>query len=238
MQALDEFIESFLGYGNLRSPLWFLGMEEGGGRDVAELARRVALWDSRGRSVCEDLAEYHRAMGVGQFFDRGRPKLQPTWCALMKALQAWRGESYDLDTLRRVQATELGTSGGATALLELLPLPSPKASDWTYRELATRRGYLADRSSYVSHVLPRRIGRLHQVVRDAQPKAVVCYGLSYVEHWRAVAGTSLDPVTIGDRQCLSARVDRTQFLIVPHPSRANATRLWEAIGHQLRATAL
>jgi hypothetical protein len=34
-EILGNFIESFFGYGNLSAPLWFIGMEEGGGKTVA-----------------------------------------------------------------------------------------------------------------------------------------------------------------------------------------------------------
>lgn len=238
MEALDQFIDSFLGYGNLQAPLWFVGMEEGGGQSLAELSDRLRAWDQRGRQPCEDLAGYHRAIGVTQFFDLPHPKLQTTWCALMKALQAWRGGASDLSTLRTLQASELGTLGGPVALLELLPLPAPRVDAWPYRELAEQRPYLADRSRYVAHLLPRRIERLRAAVRLARPQAVVCYGMGYASHWETVSGGALSFRTIGGRRCLFGSIARTQFLVVPHPSRANATQFWTSVGAELSRHAL
>ncbi len=57
MRSLEEFMMHFAGYGNLAAPIWFIGMEEGGGADVAELQRRVDAWRTRGSRTLEDLAE-------------------------------------------------------------------------------------------------------------------------------------------------------------------------------------
>jgi hypothetical protein len=238
MHALGEFIDTFVGYGNLRAPLWFFGMEEGGGRDVAELLLRVNSWDVRGRQACEDLAGYHRAIGVTKFFGENRPRLQPTWTALMKALQARREGPTDPASLRMIQATEFGAHDGPVALLEMLPLPSPSLGSWPYSELANLVPYLRDRASYVANVLPARVQRLGRLVQQHEPAAVVCYGLSYTEYWSSVFAVPLEAVTLAERRCLSGRVGRTQVLVAPHPARANATKLWEAIGLQLRESAL
>ncbi|MBC8136283.1 MAG: hypothetical protein H8F28_10385 [Fibrella sp.] len=37
----QEFCNGFLGYGNLSAPLWFIGMEEGGGKSESEIAARL-----------------------------------------------------------------------------------------------------------------------------------------------------------------------------------------------------
>ncbi len=238
MKVLGQYIETFVGYGRLQAPLWFLGMEEGGGQDVAELSRRLSAWDARGRQACEDLAGFHRAIEVTKYFSADRPVLQPTWCALMKVLQAWRGGTSEAATLRVIQAAEWGAHDGPAALLELLPLPAPSIGSWPYRELADRMPYLRDRASYVGHVLPGRVHRFSQLVTQYQPAAVVCYGLGYIEHWKAVFAVPLTEITIAERRCFGGRLGRTRVLVVPHPARANATKLWEAIGLQLREAAL
>lgn len=45
MKFLEEFTNSFFGYGNLKSDIWFIGHEEGSSQNsVAELEARVNLW--------------------------------------------------------------------------------------------------------------------------------------------------------------------------------------------------
>jgi hypothetical protein len=236
VNALAAYIDTFLGYGRLSAPLWFMGMEEGGGRDVAELSRRVCAWDARGGHSCEDLSGYHRAIGITEFFDEGRPRLQPTWCALMKALQAWRGRPIDTRTLHSLQTTEWGAIDGPVALLELLPLPAPTTDDWPYPELAAQMPALRDRTSYLAHVLPARTQRYEELVQQYQPAAVVCYGIGYLRHWESVFGVPLEPIRIDGRRCFGGRSGCTRVLVVPHPARANANTLWRAIGLHLRGT--
>jgi hypothetical protein len=40
-KELDQFAHNFLGYGNLESPIWFIGMEEGGGNTKEEIKSRL-----------------------------------------------------------------------------------------------------------------------------------------------------------------------------------------------------
>lgn len=237
MDALDGFIKTFVGYGNLRAPMWFLGMEEGGGRDVGELRLRVSTWNERGRRATEDLAGFHRAIGVTKYFVEDRPKLQQTWCALMKVLQAWRGGSTDLTTLRSVQAKEFGSNDGPAALLELLPLPAQSIDSWPYRELSTSVPQLASRSSYVDHVLPMRVQLLSQLVRKYRPTAVVCYGLGYAKHWDSIFEVALNTVEIDKRRCLEGQLGDTTLTIAPHPARASSTKLWTTVGSRLQGAA-
>lgn len=237
VDALDGFIKTFVGYGNLRAPMWFLGMEEGGGRDVAELRHRVSTWNERGRRATEDLAGFHRGIGVTKYFVEDRPKLQQTWCALMKALQAWRGGSTDLATLRSVQAKEFGSNDGPAALLELLPLPAQSIDSWPYQELSTSVPQLASRSSYVDHVLPMRVQLLSQLVRMYRPTAVVCYGLGYAKHWESIFEVALETAVLEERRCLSGWLGPTQVLVAPHPARANSSLLWTTIGLRLQDAA-
>jgi len=44
-------------------------------------------------------------------------------------------------------------------------------------------------------------------------------------------------INIAGRLCLGGRMARTQLQGVPHLVRANSSKLWEAIGRQLRGTA-
>lgn len=149
MYALNDFMRDFAGYGHRSAPLWFVGMEEGGGRDIAELQRRVATWDARGRRPLENLAEFHHAIGEARYFSVPFP-LQPTWAALGRILQSWRGALADIPSLQRVQATSLGSEDDLASLVELLPLPSPTVHSWPYAALAEEHPCLVDRKRYQS----------------------------------------------------------------------------------------
>jgi hypothetical protein len=61
---LSDYMDSFLGYGNIQGPYWFVGMEEGGGKTCAEIAQRITQWENRGKQPLEDLFEYH--LGINE----------------------------------------------------------------------------------------------------------------------------------------------------------------------------
>ncbi len=230
IDALQAYMASFAGYGDLRAPLWFVGMEEGGGRDVDELARRVDAWDVRGRQRLEDLAGYHRAIGMSRHFAAPFP-LQRTWGPLARVLQASRGASTALSELRHVQATQLGAHGGGAALLELLPLPAPNTNTWPYAALAKHVPALRDRAAYRTTYQPERLAMLRALMREGRPRAVICYGLGYWESWTALAGAPLRPITIGERACYVGETSGSMLLAVPHPVAHGGTNyFWEAVG--------
>ena len=59
--ALENFIQSFVGYGNLESDVWFIGMEEGGGVTENEVRARLEAWVNRGQLQIENVCEFHVA---------------------------------------------------------------------------------------------------------------------------------------------------------------------------------
>lgn len=44
---LSDYMDSFLGYGNIQGSYWFVGMEEGGGKTCPEIAQRITQWENR-----------------------------------------------------------------------------------------------------------------------------------------------------------------------------------------------
>lgn len=236
IDALQAYMASFAGYGDLRAPLWFVGMEEGGGRNVEELMRRVDAWDARGRRRLEDLAGYHRAIGMPRHFEAPYP-LQRTWGPLARVLQASQSASTDLSVLRQVQATQLGAHGGGAALLELLPLPAPNTNTWPYAALAKDLPALRDRATYRTTYQPARRAMLRALIREGRPRVVICYGLGYLESWTALAGAPLRQITIAERACYVGDVSGSMLLAVPHPvAHGGTARFWEAVGSTMAAS--
>ena len=237
MNALDDFISHFAGYGHLGAPLWFVGMEEGGGRSGAELQCRVEAWDARGRRALEDLAGFHHAIGEAKYFRAPYP-LQRTWTSLGRALQTWRGESTDIASLQQVQATVLGADNGLASLVELLPLPSPDTQAWPYSALADEHPHLADRKHYKSAYVGPRTDMLRGLVRKAKPRAVIFYGLAYLKFWSAISGRPLNRTQIAGQTCYVGQMGSPYFIATPHPTAHGMTKLfWEGIGTHARALA-
>jgi hypothetical protein len=225
--AVAAFIATFYGYGNWSAPVWFVGMEEGGGGTAEEIARRIAAWHQRGESELEDLVEYHEAIGVIRHFG-AQPALQSTWSKLIRILFAMHGQTPTNDDLRRVQADRFGRRSGDTALLELLPLPSPGTNRWPYAQLTTIP-YLSTRDAYVAHVRPARVRRLRERLAAHRPRFVIFYGAAYLSWWSEIAGVSL--VIDSNTGFAIATREGTTFAVAKHPAaRGLTTDYFASIG--------
>lgn len=155
---LSDFARLHYGYGDFRGDFWFVGMEEGGGDSFEDIERRLQTWRKRGGLELDDVAEYHKEMGITHLF-RERPRIQTTWGGLIRILMATKGRTPSTDDIREYQRDCLGRTVGETCLLELLPLPSPSTKHWFYGE-HSRLPYLVNRDAYREAFIRRRIGHL------------------------------------------------------------------------------
>jgi hypothetical protein len=236
---LAQYMDSFFGYGNTKAPLWFVGMEEGGGGTVEEVASRLAAWNQRGRPMVDDVAEFHYAIGQQRWFVPGAPT-QNTWRQLIRTTLLAHELPVSLEAIRDYQVQRFSRSGGDVASLELLPLPSTstRQEHWRYAGWSNIKA-LAARETYRQHFLPLRIARLRELISQERPGAVVFYGVTYQQHWEAISGAVFGSGEFPRTET----VDGTRFFVVPHPtagpSRAHAKTpqaCFEAVGAALQAT--
>jgi hypothetical protein len=208
---LRDFVRLFFGYGSWAAPLWFIGMEEGGGNSIDEIERRLRAWD--GSDALADIGEYHNEIGGTDWFAR-HPPLQTTWAKLIRVVLASHGQQQaTTEDVRAYQRDHLGRRAGETAIIELLPLPSPSTSAWLYPSWGV--ALYATREDYVRAELPGRIAELRRRLLQHKPKVVVFYGLGYREHWEAIAGGRFESVE-GTRFFALKR--ESLFIMAPHPA--------------------
>lgn len=207
-------------------------MEEGGGDDEAEIASRLSAWDRRGRLELEDVAEYHREFGVTKFW-RDKPPTQPTWRQLIRLVltaKLNRQKSVELLQIRQYQRDHWGKHGDEACLLELLPLPSPKAKVWHYNTWSNV-SQLSSRESYREWLLSKRAEFIRQQIGKHRPKFVVFYGKKYFKRWQEIANVSS---RIDDPDgCAIWKSKATTFVAVPHPSSKRANVFWTTVGSRL-----
>ncbi|SFK79826.1 hypothetical protein [Shimia haliotis] len=127
-ELLSDFMNSFLGYGDLSADTWFIGMEEGGGNSLEDVQMRIGTWDKRGRRALEDCAEYHHAIGKGHLFTPPVRAAQKTWDWLIRAQLISEGKPFDISASKMMQCERWLRSDSKTCGLELLPLPSPNVN--------------------------------------------------------------------------------------------------------------
>lgn len=232
--VLTNFIQGFYGYGTYQARFWFVGMEEGGGNTLADISRRLGAWDIRGRKELEEVADYHRAIGVDNLFDN-RPKLQPTWNKLIRIALTADGQTCDTESIRNYQKSRLGTMHGDTCLLELLPLPSPNTNTWLYHDNSSLP-YLIDRNTYRAHITGVRIAHLQDRLSRHKPKAVVFYSLQYQAYWEQIADVYnwvKSPESI-----MHGSGNQTLFIVAKHPATKGVTNeYFHQIGRLIAAKA-
>ena len=229
-QLLEDYMAVHWGYGNPGAGYWFVGVEQGGGGTFDELQRRLDAWRGRGRREFEDLHEYHLAIGQDCWTRSSRPLLQSTWKQLVRTVLAANGQSATIDSVRHYQSNDLGRQGGATCLVELNPLPSPRTATWQYGQW-TSLPQLRDRHTYFAQVVPDRVLRLRQLIDRYAPQIVVFYGLEQKLQWERLVE---QPFVIGRVEGFQvARRGPSRCFLVRHPSRAR-NQLFESLGNAMR----
>jgi hypothetical protein len=214
-EVLKDFMKNFFGYGDLNAPVWFVGMEEGGGASMAEIEARLATWVRRGRKTLEDVAIFHEEFGDGRCFSH-RPPLQSTWKELMRVVLIRRGEDPDNEALREYQRTEFARTGSGVALLELMPLPKPSIASWPYAEWTDPAAFpqLSTIRLYRKHTRSNRIEAIRALIRQQKPKTVLFYGQSYRKYWEMICERQFE----ADDGLWRAEDDMTLFIMCPHPA--------------------
>lgn len=222
-QLLLAFISGFYGYGNYRAKYWFVGMEERGGELQKDIVQRLNAWDRRGRNELEDVVDYHREIGITHHFSE-HAVLQPTWNKIIRVLLSIEGREPTTADIKDYQKNQLARTNGKSCLIELLPLPSPKANLWLHYSKYSRLPFLKSRDDYVEHVKPQRIEHLKRRIDEYRPKTIVFYSKGYEKDWREIAGvefklTEPDDVEVGKSK-------ETLFIITKHPVTTGVTNAY------------
>lgn len=216
-ELLTDFASGFFGYGNLSAPIWFIGMEEGGGNTAAEVAARLDAWVAHDRAPVVDVVSYSTSAGLDEhahWFTGQRPPLQSTWRQLIRVQLGRLGESCDAESVRCYQRDNFARSGGEECLLELLPLPSPSIAHWHYSEWS-RLAWLQSRDAYRAQLIPARIEKLQALMEHHRPLSVVFYGLGYLDEWSRICRADFDSGGEGWRE---TRTGETTCVAIPHPA--------------------
>jgi len=219
-QLLSEFMNDFYGYGNLSSPYWFIGKEEGGGITIEENYKRIAAWEMSGKTTTVDIIDYHKSLG---FTEKQLTSIQPTWTKLIQVLLEIEGsDPISKETRRQYQRYNLGKFDSNNCCLELMPMASRSTGLWLWKQLFVNYFDYKDRKEYFEAVAPLRREKLQHLIDKHRPKVVLFYSsqTNYIEEWSKIS-------RIDDWKWIKVnnyfkygwgKSKDTLFVITPHPT--------------------
>ena len=234
---IKEYVQTFYGFGNWNAKIWFIGIEEAGGADEADVQRRLLAWAEHGRRDLENAPEFYPACGNRCWHGEGA-KLQPTWRQLIRILFLARGVADDDAAMLEYQRHQLGVAKGETCIAELLPLPSPGTAEWSYQHWSDL-AWLRSRKDYVARARAGRENQLRSKIKLHQPKAVIFYGLelpggiSLLPSWSSIAGGRFDQAFEDEEILLWRQTGDTALFVTRHPA-AESDNYFRKIGIFLR----
>ncbi len=180
-------MNGFFGYGNLKAPYWFIGKEEGGGKDLEENFRRILTWEYFGKPTTVDMIDYHIKLG---FTDKQLNNIQATWTKLVQILLTMEGKEGSKEERRSYQRNHLGRLKGNNCCLELMPMASRSTGLWLWESIFRDYFDQNNREAYLTTTVPMRITKLKTLIKQYAPRLVLFYSTQkdYVERWEEVAG--------------------------------------------------
>ena len=243
-EKVEKYMNSYYGFGNWNSNIWFVGMEEGGGQDEDEVNKRIESWSTTKKDLIDNKA-HHERIGITQFFDRG--VLQKTWMRLIRLKLSIEGKlsgisSEDTEMIREIQKNSWGRLDSDNALLDLFPLPSPNAKDWFYNEKFnwTEIEYLKNRETYRNELETPRINYLYKKLTKHAPRLVIFYSKEYTSYWNKIVRSDFDTeskilFSRGKNEVRAITKGATCFIQVPFPGRnAQSNVFWTEAGEKIR----
>jgi len=212
---IQNRIKNFWGYGNLESPIWIVGMEEGF-HSIDAVSDRKMLERQFSLPIVNGMFDASRPIDIdirdltnlSPFLPNA--KIQPTWKFII-ALSIFLCEGREpckeeiLDFQRSILADG---KKNEVATIELMPLPSPDTSSWLF-------GYIAGfetRESYLRTYKKHRTQGLKDLVKKYSPKVVIFYSMNYFSDWVEVIGEVPEKIT---DQMYFVKIEKTSFCIIP-----------------------
>lgn len=234
-QLIENRIDNFLGYGNLDSDIWFIGMEEGLG-DEKTLEKRFLRTNNK-RVV--DIQDDIKGITDHEIWFSENLRIQPTWSKLIRILLVLNSEEGDdREKIREFQKNCFARKDSNHCILELMPLPckSTKDKDWVYHKLCDIP-YLKTREEYFDRIMPKRIDLFEKLLKEENnPQTVIFYSFTYKNKWEEIIGCSFQITSRNnDNYIYFHDSAKTKYFVIPHPTARGYTNGdWNEIAGKIR----
>lgn len=244
---LKNYIENFYGYGNLESDYWFIGKEEAGGETHQEINSRLETWKNMKGKKVVDTYDFHKKVTNenGKTFEfLFENKVQKTWLGLIKLIFSLEDKNWNGSDIKKFRTERLGRTFSNNCLLEMFPLPSPKANEFNYSEWTDYR----NRENYKNAIRNLRINNIKELIKENQPRFVTFYSTDkeYCSYWSQISEIDFDKIQANifkerKRNTLRVKIAKngsTTYAIVNHPTSVGVPdEYYKTIGKQIRTVA-
>ncbi len=199
-QLLSPFMDTYFGYGNLKSDFWYVGMEEGGDTSEDRIHEMLNHWRENGQYQTKTLKH-------------GRSTLQKTWEKLIKIhLSSKQEGNPSIEEVRQYHQDQLGQE--SDCLVELFPLPSPGMKKWSYKNWKLNEiNFLDSRKNYRQKLGPTRVETLKQLIAEHRPKVVLFYGKQYQSYWNQITSVQTEEWKLFDQLKFPVMIHQTAFTL-------------------------
>ena len=239
-KILEEYINTFLGYGNSKGDICFIGLEEGIAVEYLQLERnprlgfdevnkKLQIWKSREKKELEDCRDFHLA--TNDIWHNTNSKIQRTWQGSIRTVLSYEGKDTNDSNILDFQINRLGRFNENHSIIELRPLPSKKVagSKWFYK-FFSKIDYLKSKKDYEMFITHKRIENIKKFINRSSFKHIVFLSLAgeYRSYWKKIASTEFKNIDIeASRVALNIYMKRTgkdfivssdnKFIITHHP---------------------
>jgi hypothetical protein len=176
-EEIDRVV-SFIGYGRVDAPVWFIGLEEG----LGEMSSADTLANLKVRGGFENVMDprnaHHLRLSEGGSpinWDKRPPKTQ-VWLYMAKIMRAFNNKEDSCSNLyaaKQYVQTRLGRSDtqiGQTFLTELSPIPAARGNDKQWIQF-----FRAIDPKFDQKIADRKKA-LQLLIKDNPESLLVCYG--------------------------------------------------------------
>jgi len=229
-ELIKNRINNFWGYGNLKSPVWFIGIEErfdDKKHDIKILEKQLLYSDKYMKNGMvnasrSNLSKWRHLPNMEPFLPNA--ELQKTW-RLPISLYLYlknniRPDNNNILSFQRDILSDGDMNEAAT--LELSSLPAFSVKDWSFYNKYDIPE-LKSRNIYQKHYLSKRAESLKKLVDIYKPKLVIFYSSNKNTHlprWTEI---------VGERLCIASdknnrlpmyfnKNKNTSFCVIPQPA--------------------
>ena len=178
---LENYANTFFGFGKWEADYWLVGLEERGAKTLDEFYRRYNAWRKMGSEQMVDLREFFQKSKSKADPSNGEwpewPKWDnPTWKTLRSILLDACVNIGELDDKNEFWggSKNVKRGSGHIALIEVSPFPAPSTKDWPYGEWIP--DFMKKRSKWKKKFQEERLRHLDEMLKEHKPIAVIDYG--------------------------------------------------------------